>query len=181
MLRFVGQRVLLAIFPFYLLCPLMNMENLIGFGIMDMSVLTKRLAAVCKSDTIRCSPLQYTEFQQKPRCPTRAPHRELHFYTLRQILFSTGVPVFSPYQVNKQCVSGFMVLGFYPMPKMLINVWNNFPPVCSIKCCSTEIISSQRPWHADKFITETLPVCPFESFFRFVERFGNLQKLSISI
>lgn len=70
MLRFVGQRVLLAIFPFYLLCPLMNMENLIGFGIMAMSVLCKRLAAVCKSDTIHCSPLQYTEFQQKPHCPT---------------------------------------------------------------------------------------------------------------
>jgi len=33
MLRFVGCRVLLAIFPFHFLCPLMNMENIVVLDI----------------------------------------------------------------------------------------------------------------------------------------------------
>lgn len=86
------------------------MENLIGFGIMGMPVLNKRLAAVCKSDTIHCSPLQYPEFQQKPphvpltgsHIYTNIQYRSLSFLTLsgKQCIFWISDVVSSSYAQN---------------------------------------------------------------------------------
>lgn len=101
------------------------------------------------------------------------------------MLFSAAARVSSTYQVNKQCVlwiyDGFFSLcpecwWLYKITVYLFPALNVIPQRSSL----AKGIGMQTSFS----ITETLSVGPFESFFRFVERFGSSecsQKLSSSI
>lgn len=150
MLRFVGQRVLLAIFPFH--------EYGKCNGSWCYESVCIELKTCCRleiwynlmqSSAVHGMPAETSQQTDRPTCPL---HRELRFIYLQTDAVQCRSSSFLSLLGKQTTCCMDLWCSFFPMPRMLINVQNDCPPVSNIKCHSTEIISSQRPWHANKFL-----------------------------